>query len=520
MIQFINRSTMRAILAAGLAGILGACGPAANNTNDGGNNGSEAGVRPGTTAAANCLERCMANASLAAMKVCGSDRQTYSACDWMCARVPMGLTTVPGACGVDGAPPADGPPYPADGQSVCDWIKQGSEWVAIECGDDLVNMITESGTSEMPVGESPVTNPMALPASVNHRSRFGVAENQGSVGACTAFATTAGLESAISARGLRVDLSEMHLWLRYCRPSQNDALTAARAGITSKMRADMLMHSYDGASAMGRARACYDARMADMAALMTLDTEAQFTVTSVDELTPPMGETRPTPAQIQRALADGSDVVVAMALVGAEWSTAPMGVVPDSDVTPTGGHAVLIVGYERRGETLYFQFRNSWGADWGDSGYGYVSEAYLRTHLYRPAFTIQAACESCLNTIPDCPAGQAASGVDGMCRMVCPGGLLADAMGMCPPPAMCDDGYVNDANGTCVPACRMGMVTYMSGITSNCTPQGCQVAIPMGVNGCMNAGGCDLNCPAPLCAVGRANNEFGNPRTVCMRPQS
>lgn len=40
--------------------------------------------------------------------------------------------------------------------------------------------------------------------------------------------------------------------------------------------------------------------------------------------------------------------------------------------TVRGGHAVLMVGYT----TDRFIIRNSWGTGWGDSGFGYASQAY------------------------------------------------------------------------------------------------------------------------------------------------
>ncbi len=48
-----------------------------------------------------------------------------------------------------------------------------------------------------------------------------------------------------------------------------------------------------------------------------------------------------------------------------------------------GGHQVLLVGYEEKldsdqEESTFFKFKNSWGQDWGESGYGYVSSEYLR----------------------------------------------------------------------------------------------------------------------------------------------
>jgi C1A family cysteine protease len=40
-----------------------------------------------------------------------------------------------------------------------------------------------------------------------------------------------------------------------------------------------------------------------------------------------------------------------------------------------GGHAICAVGYDDREQS--FIFRNSWGAGWGDQGYGYLPYAYL-----------------------------------------------------------------------------------------------------------------------------------------------
>lgn len=49
-----------------------------------------------------------------------------------------------------------------------------------------------------------------------------------------------------------------------------------------------------------------------------------------------------------------------------------------------GGHAVLLVGYTSDGR---FIVRNSWGVKWGDQGYGYMSEDYLKRHI-QAALTI------------------------------------------------------------------------------------------------------------------------------------
>ena len=48
---------------------------------------------------------------------------------------------------------------------------------------------------------------------------------------------------------------------------------------------------------------------------------------------------------------------------------------PSDDDKSVGGHAICVVGYDR-GEQL-FKFKNSWGKDWGEDGYGYLPYDYL-----------------------------------------------------------------------------------------------------------------------------------------------
>lgn len=49
---------------------------------------------------------------------------------------------------------------------------------------------------------------------------------------------------------------------------------------------------------------------------------------------------------------------------------------PDLDTDePIGGHATCLVGFNDT--TRLFTFRNSWGAGWGDGGYGYIPYDYI-----------------------------------------------------------------------------------------------------------------------------------------------
>ena len=45
-----------------------------------------------------------------------------------------------------------------------------------------------------------------------------------------------------------------------------------------------------------------------------------------------------------------------------------------------GGHAVVAMGYKQIAGQLYFECRNSWAADWGDSGYFWLPAAYITSN--------------------------------------------------------------------------------------------------------------------------------------------
>lgn len=51
------------------------------------------------------------------------------------------------------------------------------------------------------------------------------------------------------------------------------------------------------------------------------------------------------------------------------------GEIPEPQGNISGGHAVVFVGYDDQKSLL--KFKNSWGSDWGDNGYGYLPYSYV-----------------------------------------------------------------------------------------------------------------------------------------------
>lgn len=77
---------------------------------------------------------------------------------------------------------------------------------------------------------------------------------------------------------------------------------------------------------------------------------------------------------LEAALYHNGPVVAGVTVYRAWYSVGADGIVPMDRTNPLGGHAILIVGYNRA--TRLLEFRNSWGG-WGNSGYGYLPYDYL-----------------------------------------------------------------------------------------------------------------------------------------------
>ena len=85
---------------------------------------------------------------------------------------------------------------------------------------------------------------------------------------------------------------------------------------------------------------------------------------------------------------DGNGLVATVMVYAPLWDKAYVDL-PDEtfEKCETGeiacyGHAIHFTGYDK--EKKIFQFKNSWSADWGDDGYGYMSYDYVMKHAVDP----------------------------------------------------------------------------------------------------------------------------------------
>ncbi len=234
--------------------------------------------------------------------------------------------------------------------------------------------------------------PRRMPAAMDLRAGCSPVEDQGALGSCTAQALVGGLEylqlrvwtrprhpAGPSAR--HRDLSRLFLYYNtraLMGTIREDSGAMLRTGLKSLRKTGVcgedLWPYLIERFAEAPPRKCYQAALA-------CRVQAYQRLASL--------------AEMKACLAEGLPFVFGFAVYEhvMDAATARTGRIrlPRRQERMLGGHAVLAVGYRDRDRTLIF--RNSWGAPWGDAGYGEIPYAYLESRELSDDFwCIQSAC--------------------------------------------------------------------------------------------------------------------------------
>lgn len=95
------------------------------------------------------------------------------------------------------------------------------------------------------------------------------------------------------------------------------------------------------------------------------------------------------PATVGWELSVGSPVAIGLQ-VTRDWLDLVGDTLPPAGGDVIGGHALLLVGYERdRGELIY-RVRNSWSSSWGDGGYAWLPASWLEMPWCGEAHALRA----------------------------------------------------------------------------------------------------------------------------------
>jgi C1A family cysteine protease len=212
-----------------------------------------------------------------------------------------------------------------------------------------------------------LTAPANLPAVVDLRPRMPPVGDQGRLGSCTAWASTAAWRAELMKQG-KPDMEPSELatyyWTRSLEGTTKvDAGASIRDAIKSLAKvgcAPEELWPYDIARF---AKAPPAAVKKAAGAHQALEYQA------VPQMEP----------DLKAALAEGYAVVIGISVYESFESPAAnrTGIIPlpKRSERLLGGHAIALVGYDD--PARYFTFRNSWGTGWGDKGYGYLPYDYV-----------------------------------------------------------------------------------------------------------------------------------------------
>lgn len=91
---------------------------------------------------------------------------------------------------------------------------------------------------------------------------------------------------------------------------------------------------------------------------------------------------KPSIDDIWKNLESGEPVIIGMTLSNAFYSVDADGIVDsDEPIQIASKHALVVVAIGTKKTNRLFLVRNSWGKSWGLSGYGWLSERYLKPRL-------------------------------------------------------------------------------------------------------------------------------------------
>jgi hypothetical protein len=281
----------------------------------------------------------------------------------------------------------------------------------------------------------------ALPDAVDHRSdgTEGPIKDQGQVGSCTSFSLSSAMDNGIRRQNKGDTTSSLHIWSHYGYPAMQNAATAT----LNRAIAPWATWPYDERIACeldesGEPGDCgpysppvqqggWQSDANTKNAQANADKAGIWKVTEFDA--------SPTDANsIATLLAGGSDVWFSMD-IGNSWMNPNGDTIADwDDNSIDGGHAVLFSGYRHVNGQRQFLVHNSWGSQWGNNGYAYISEAMV-TRYIKTAYKVVVASTVSPPTPPtpvspannpnaltddDCPANQLVDSVTGLCANMCP----------------------------------------------------------------------------------------------------
>jgi hypothetical protein len=398
---------------------------------------------------------------------------------------------------------------------ACGEVWSGSEWVPVACSEASIGGHPAHSASVVIPYELMKPRVEELPKIVDHRAEGteGPIRKQGG-SHCTAFAFTSALDHAYARwTGTAATFSVMEVFARYHQHQEIQAIHG-NLGDTIGNESDWpydypLARTWqtchpDPKDPSKSPKPGIDCGVApDEAKLASLQQGAVAIITKV-ELIPA------TAFDIFREkIAAGNDLVVSLKLPTFATAGQPgekyiVGVHPnDPKKVAQGSHETLLVGYAMTPNGNYYLIHNSWGPKWGDDGYAWLHEDFLKAFWsdkyvaipdVEPLQVAKVREDAMGRLTSTCPTDQVPDSISGLCAGRCPDGSPRHN-DVCANATDCPRGEVN-LTGECLLAAPPGQGRDpMSGVAWACGLGGCTYAVPQGQ--LCTGPSCTLSCPAP-----------------------
>jgi hypothetical protein len=228
--------------------------------------------------------------------------------------------------------------------------------------------------------------PAVVLVSVDHSPRQTPVKDQRGRGSCVSFAVSGAMESFLNWKtNKQHDISEEHMFKLFKDSKGANCneygffYTAAWEVLAQNKVCGEAQQPYADPSQCVISTACSNAKA--------------YSLKDVSIITNTPPENAPgwyaSNTKVLESLIDaGFDVSIGAGVAGTGWSgsgAAATGIIDvelkgdGTPLEPSGSHAMNVVGYHRPGG--YFIVKNSWGTDWGRSGYARFSYDYMQTYV-------------------------------------------------------------------------------------------------------------------------------------------
>jgi C1A family cysteine protease len=231
--------------------------------------------------------------------------------------------------------------------------------------------------------QAPALASATLPAAVDLRPQCPPVYDQGQLGSCTANAVAGAVQFDEIRSGIAPTWTPSRLFIYY-----NERV------VEGSVDTDSGAQLRDGIKVIAAQGVCPESEWPYDVSRFTEKPPAKAYADAVHDRVGSYQRLTQSLAQLKSCIASGFPYVFGFT-VFSSFESAEVGAtgivpMPQPSETVVGGHAVVCVGYDDSRQA--FIIRNSWGAAWGEVGYGFMPYAYqLDLGLAADFWTIRAA---------------------------------------------------------------------------------------------------------------------------------